>query len=101
MHDILVPKQQEHGPRLLATRYSRLVHSPSFCAVGDGAVSDRELFLHFVDFDCMGERQDAEVIALHNGDWEGGSEIMSFSVTHMTHTAKDPGTSDEPLPRLG
>lgn len=51
------------------------------------AISDRELLLHFEDFDKMGKRDDAEVIRLDNiafaQDLTSDFEIFSDSVDHV------------------
>lgn len=59
--------QQDEG-KLLATQYSFLCRSPFFTPEEDSErdpeLDDKELLLHFKNFDCMGERHDATLIPI-------------------------------------
>lgn len=77
---------------LMVTKYSFLRSAHLFKAqqssVSNGvAISDRELLLHFEDFDKMGKRDDAEVIRLDDiayaADLTSGFEVSSESVDHV------------------
>ena len=68
VHDIRYRTRSDRESwQLLVTKYSFLPssfqwqQSPRDCNV---ALSDRELLLHFEDFDKMGKRNDAEIIRL-------------------------------------
>lgn len=65
VHDILINKDDERATQLLVTRYSYLAAHPAFTACNT-PISDKELLLHFVDFDLMGEYFDAETVNLED-----------------------------------
>ena len=77
---------------LMVTKYSSLGSTHPFHAQqswrdNEAAISNRELLLHFEDFDKMGTRDDAEVIRLddiaHAKGLTSDFEISSDSVDHV------------------
>jgi hypothetical protein len=76
----------------IVTKYSFLrsahpFHAQQSLRDNEVAISNRELLLHFEDFDNMGKRDDAEVIRIDDivyaEDLTSGFEISSDSVDHV------------------
>jgi hypothetical protein len=77
---------------LMVTKYSFLrsaypFHAQQSSRENEVAISNRELLLHFEDFDKMGKQDDAEVIRLDDiayaEDLTSGFENSSDSVDHV------------------
>lgn len=69
VHDFWLDDDESEGGRayVLATRYSVLSQVYPFQSVlasDDGPTSEKELVLHFQDFDKMGKREDAEWLSV-------------------------------------
>ncbi|KAI9878014.1 MAG: hypothetical protein M1830_002172 [Pleopsidium flavum] len=69
VHGIICPEpdEVETGYRLLVSRYSFLATSPlhRICAtVGEAKAAEKELVLHFDNFDWMGQKLDAELLPI-------------------------------------
>jgi hypothetical protein len=67
IHDILINTEDSQcALQLVVTKYSFLATHRAFAANTNAAISDRELIVHFNEFDHMAERIDAEVINLQD-----------------------------------
>lgn len=71
IHSIVCPSQDEIdlGYGLIVSRYSPLLTSPLYqkCQTkNEEGPSDKELVLHFENFESMGHKQDAEYLSVDN-----------------------------------
>jgi hypothetical protein len=90
VHDILYEDgcADAKSYHLMVTKYSFLRSTHPFSGrENEAAISNRELLLHFGDFDKMGTRDDAEVMRLDDIAYAkgltSGFEISSDSVDHV------------------
>jgi len=90
IHDIL----SDHGTpscHLLVTKYSLLKTSFWFSGDHNVAISDREVLLHFEDFDKMGKQDDAETIQVDDIAYAEGLAIKSNHVSDsVEHVVRPP-----------
>lgn len=96
VHSIVCPSQDEIeiGYGLIVSRYSPLLTSPLHrkCQrTSEKEASERELVLHFDDFESMGQKQDAEFLSVDNIEVVQGLDVdLDETEGPVVHVTKAP-----------